>query len=66
MNLVAQKKNKLAAPDTICTCFEPGACFAAGTLVHTKEGLVPIEQIKVCDYAVARDLKRFLSPRVLL
>ena len=30
-------------------CFEPGACFAAGTLVHTKEGLVPIEQIKVGD-----------------
>ncbi|MDD2776653.1 MAG: polymorphic toxin-type HINT domain-containing protein [Gallionella sp.] len=34
--------------------FEPGACFAAGTLVHTKEGLVPIEQIKVGDYVLSK------------
>lgn len=31
-----------------------GACFAAGTLVHTKEGLVPIEQIKVGDYVLSK------------
>ena len=32
--------------------FEPPSCFAAGTLVHTKEGLVPIEQVKVGDRVV--------------
>jgi len=30
------------------------ACFAAGTLVHTKEGSVPIEQIKVGDYVLSK------------
>ncbi|GHU28609.1 hypothetical protein AGMMS50256_11300 [Betaproteobacteria bacterium] len=34
--------------------FETGACFVAGTLVHTKEGLVPIEQIKVSDLVLSR------------
>lgn len=28
--------------------------FAAGTLVHTKEGLMPIEQIKVGDYVLSK------------
>ena len=33
----------------------PGeACFVAGTLVHTKEGLVPIEKIKVGDYVLSK------------
>lgn len=27
-------------------------CFVAGTLVHTKEGLKPIEQIQVGDWAL--------------
>ena len=31
-----------------------GACFVAGTLVHTKEGLVPIEKIKVGDYVLSK------------
>ena len=31
----------------------PG-CFAAGTLVHTKEGLVPIEKIKVGDWVLSK------------
>ncbi|WMW80630.1 polymorphic toxin-type HINT domain-containing protein [Undibacterium cyanobacteriorum] len=35
-------------------CIEDGACFAAGTLVHTKEGLVPIEQIKVGDWVLSK------------
>ena len=34
--------------------FETGACFAAGTLVHTKEGLKPIEQIKVGAWVLSR------------
>ncbi|MES2949464.1 MAG: polymorphic toxin-type HINT domain-containing protein [Pseudomonadota bacterium] len=29
-------------------------CFVAGTLVHTKEGLVPIEQIKVGDWVLSK------------
>jgi VCBS repeat-containing protein len=34
--------------------FEAGACFAAGTLVHTQEGLKPIEQIKVGDMVLSK------------
>lgn len=34
--------------------FEPSACFAAGTLVHTKEGLVPIEKINVGDWVLSK------------
>ena len=29
-------------------------CFVAGTLVHTREGLRPIEQIKVGDYVLSK------------
>jgi hypothetical protein len=31
-----------------------GACFMAGTLVHTDKGLVPIEQLKVGDRVLSR------------
>ena len=36
-------------------CLAPAqACFAAGTLVHTREGLKPIEQIKVGDDVLSK------------
>ncbi len=31
-----------------------GGCFIAGTLVHTKKGLVPIEEIKVGDWVLSQ------------
>lgn len=36
------------------TLLETAACFSAGTLVHTKEGLVPIEKIKVGDWVLSK------------
>lgn len=46
---------KLAAPvNKARQWFESGACFIAGTLVHTKEGLVPIEKLKVGDLVLSR------------
>ncbi|MDR3351872.1 MAG: hypothetical protein LBO00_02430 [Zoogloeaceae bacterium] len=33
---------------------DPGGCFIAGTLVHTREGLRPIEEIKVGDYVLSK------------
>jgi hypothetical protein len=36
------------------TVTEAGGCFVAGTLVHTKEGLKPIEQIQVGDWVLSK------------
>ena len=41
----------LVLPRTIT---EAGACFAAGTLVHTKDGLKPIEKIQVGDWVLSK------------
>ena len=39
----------------IMRCELPGdGCIAAGTLVHTKEGLIPIEKIKVGDWVLSQ------------
>ena len=47
--------DKLTAPVTKPRfIFETGACFVAGTLVHTKEGLVPIEKLKIGDWVLSR------------
>jgi hypothetical protein len=45
---------EITAPANTRKCVEPCACFAAGTLVHTKEGLVPIEQVKVGDWVLSK------------
>ncbi len=42
---------KVVTPRTVT---EAGGCFAAGTLVHTKEGLKPIEQIQVGDWVLSK------------
>lgn len=32
----------------------PSGCFVAGTLVHTRDGLKPIQEIKVGDWVLAK------------
>jgi len=46
-----QQKSKEEAPRNT---EKKRACFVAGTLVHTKEGLRPIEQIEVGDYVLSK------------
>ena len=59
---VTSTKNAQCLPHARCVDNEQcdgniegkGACFVAGTLVHTREGLKPIEQIKVGDYVLSK------------
>ena len=44
------KRIKELAKDQI----DQKACFVAGTMVHTKDGLKPIEEIKVGDYVLSK------------
>ncbi|MDO5692412.1 MAG: polymorphic toxin-type HINT domain-containing protein [Pseudomonadota bacterium] len=37
-----------------CSGMEPAACFAKGTLVHTKDGHKPIEQIQMGDWVLSK------------
>lgn len=41
-------------PDITDLLSQDGCCFAAGTLVHTREGLVPIEQVKTGDWVMSQ------------
>jgi len=44
------KKGPKKGKDKVCKGGGGQTCFAAGTLVHTREGLKPIEDIKVGDH----------------
>ena len=46
------KKGDLS--EFVCQVFEKG-CFMAGTLVTTKEGLKPIEEVKIGEYVMSRN-----------
>lgn len=46
-NALWQKVTEAAKKNTV-------GCFVAGTLVHTRDGLRPIEQIKVGDYVLSK------------
>ena len=46
------KKGDLS--EFVCQVFEKG-CFMAGTLVITKEGLKPIEEVKIGEYVMSRN-----------
>jgi hypothetical protein len=49
-HLRSQAENGLA----LTLCHPALGCFVAGTLVHTKEGLKPIVQVKVGDWVLSR------------
>ena len=50
----AETRSKFLTEKAKATKAELDPCFAAGTLVHTINGLVPIEQIKVGDLVLSK------------
>lgn len=48
---------KLAFKGGLKAAVEACCCFAAGTLIYTERGLIPIEEIQVGDLVWARDTK---------
>ena len=50
----AETRSKFSTEKAKATKAELEPCFAAGTLVHTINGLVPIEQIKVGDLVLSK------------
>lgn len=54
MKLNKQVVKSIALPKIINEHCHGASCFVAGTLVHTNQGLVPIEQIKVGDLVLSR------------
>ena len=54
-NALLPAMNKLRDDDKCCFARPRSSpCFAKGTLVHTKEGLAPIEKLKVGDWALSK------------
>jgi hypothetical protein len=54
----AKEAREVAAGGKRCRngkCEEPKKCFAAGTPVHTENGLVPIEEVQPGDLVLSRD-----------
>ncbi|GHU14622.1 hypothetical protein FACS189441_4680 [Betaproteobacteria bacterium] len=53
LNAKIREKASQSIDDALALINQLG-CFVAGTLVHTKEGLRPIEEIKVGDYVLSK------------
>lgn len=52
--VIGETKEMLGKVVTPRTVSAAGYCFAAGTMVHTKDGLKPIEQIQVGDWVLSK------------
>ncbi len=52
---LAKKAKKVAKKYAGDVIEKIGVCFVAGTLVHTSEGLQPIEEIEIGDMVLSRD-----------
>ena len=50
-----KNKQKVTDPKTKVRYEKYGHCFAAGTMITTKEGEIPIENVKVGDYVLTRE-----------
>ena len=50
-----KNKQKVTDPKTKVRYEKYGHCFAAGTMITTKEGEIPIENVKAGDYVLTRE-----------